>query len=170
MSFLAGAGFAVFILILFAGIYLSLFGLPGTVVIFLDVLVYSLATDFNHVGWKALLALLIFAIIAETVDFLLENTHIREARVRRSPLWAALAGSIIGMCILTPFLWGAGIWLGFFLGGVAGILLAEIFRQLKLKSPYQSSGRIFLTMIGKKAAKGSFSVIMIFVALSNIYS
>ena len=50
MSFMAGAGFAVFILILFAGIYLSLFGLPGTVVIFLDVLVYSLATDFNHIG------------------------------------------------------------------------------------------------------------------------
>ena len=170
MSSLAGAGFAVFILVLFAGIYLSLFGLPGTVVIFLDVLIYAAVTGFGHVGWKVLIPLLLFAVAAETVDYILENPRAREASSRPGPLRAALAGSIIGMCILTPFLWGAGIWLGFFLGGVAGLLIAEAFRQFKLKSPYQASARVFWAMIGRKTTKGAFCVIMIFVALNNIYS
>ena len=48
MSFFAAAGFTVFILILFAGIFLNLFGLPGTVVIFFDVLFYAIFTGFDH--------------------------------------------------------------------------------------------------------------------------
>ena len=52
MSSFAAAGFTVFILILFAGIFLNLFGLPGTVVIFFDVLLYAIFTGFDHVGLK----------------------------------------------------------------------------------------------------------------------
>lgn len=170
MSSLAGAGFAVFILVLFTGIYLSLYGLPGSVVIFLDVLIYAALTGFRQVGWKVLVPLLLFAVAAETLDYLMEDPRARDASVRPGPLWAALAGSIIGMCLLTPFLWGAGIWLGFFLGAVAGLLLVKLFRKSKLKPSYQASARVFWTMIGRKAAKGALCVIMIFVALINIYS
>ena len=52
MSFFAAAGLAVFILILFLGIYLNLFGLPGTVVIFFDVLFYGIVTGIERIGWK----------------------------------------------------------------------------------------------------------------------
>ena len=69
MSFFAEAGFTIFILILFAGIFLNLFGLPGTVVIFFDVLFYSIFTGFDRVGLKIILFLLISAITAETIDF-----------------------------------------------------------------------------------------------------
>lgn len=170
MSSLAEVGFAVFIIFLFAGIYLSLFGLPGTILIFLDVLIYALATGFAQVGWKVLLFLLVFALIAEAVDFFLGLIPAYKVPVRAKSLWGAVIGGLAGMFILTPLLWGPGIWMGFFLGGLTGLLFMEILRQFKIRSPYQASSGAFFTMAGRKAAKGCFSIVMIFVALTNIYS
>lgn len=167
---MAAAGFVVFILILFIGIYLNLFGLPGTMLIFLDVLLYALFTGFSQVGWKVLLFLLIFSIIAEAIDFLIGLTHAHKVPVARKSLWGAAIGGAAGMIILTPILWGLGIWFGFFLGGLAGLLIVEILRQFKIRSPYQASNGAFFAMIGRQAVKGCFALTMIFVSLSNIYS
>ncbi|GAB6272269.1 hypothetical protein KN63_04905 [Smithella sp. F21] len=170
MSSLAAAGFVVFILLLFAGIYLSLFGLPGTILIFLDVLVYVLLTDHFQAVWKVLLFLMVLAILAEAVDFWASSTDIHEAMVTKGSLWGAAIGAGAGMIILTPVFWGPGIWGGFFLGGLAGLLITEWFHQSQLKSPDQATKSAFFAMIGQKMLKGFFSVVMIFVSLSNIYS
>jgi uncharacterized protein len=170
LSSLATAGFAVFILILFIGIYLSLFGLPGTILIFLDVLLYALFTGFAQVGWKVLLFLLVFAILAEAIDFWAGLTPAHKTPVTGQSLWGSVIGAIIGMIILTPILWGLGVWGGFFLGGLAGLLIMEWRRQSKLRSPHQATNRAFFAMIGRKTAKGFFALIMIFVSLSTIYS
>jgi len=68
LSFFTTMGFTFFLFILFAGIFLNLFGLPGTVVIFFDVLFYAIFTGFNHIGLKIILLLLILSVIAETID------------------------------------------------------------------------------------------------------
>lgn len=170
MSSLAAVGFVFFILILFVGIYLTLFGLPGTIIIFLDVLLYALLTGFAQVGWKVLLLLLIFAILAESLDFLARLTDAHKAPVIRKSLWASAIGAVAGMILLTPVLWGIGIWGGFFLGGLAGLLIVELLRQTKLRSPHQASNRAFFAMIGQKMVKGFLALIMIFVSLLNIYS
>ena len=170
MSSLAAVGFVFFILILFVGIYLTLFGLPGTIIIFLDVLLYALLTGFAQVGWKVPLLLLIFAILAESLDFLARLTDAHKAPVIRKSLWASAIGAVAGMILLTPVLWGIGIWGGFFLGGLAGLLIVELLRQTKLRSPHQASNRAFFAMIGQKMVKGFLALIMIFVSLLNIYS
>lgn len=170
MSFFATAGFTVFIFILFIGIYLTLFGLPGTIIIFLDVLLYALFTDFEQVGWKVILFLLVFSILAETIDVLAGLTQAHKAPVIKKSLWAAAIGAAVGMIILTPILWGLGTWGGFSLGGLTGLLIMELLRQSKLKSPHQVSNRALFAMIGQKVVKGFFALIMIFVSLSNIYS
>jgi uncharacterized protein YqgC (DUF456 family) len=167
---LAAAGFVVFILLLFAGIYLSLFGLPGTILIFLDVLVYVLLTDHIQAGWKILLFLMVLAILAEAVDFWAASTNIHKTKVTGGSLWGAAIGAGAGMIILTPVFWGPGAWGGFFLGGLAGLLITEWFHQSQLKSPDQATKSAFFAMIGQKMLKGFFSVVMIFVSLSNIYS
>jgi uncharacterized protein YqgC (DUF456 family) len=167
---LATAGFVFFILILFVGIYLSLFGLPGTIIIFLDVLLYALFTGFAQVGWKVLLFLLIFAILAEAIDVWAGMTNAHKTPLTKKSLWGSVIGAAAGMIILTPVLWGLGIWGGFLLGGLAGLLIMEWLRQSKLRTPHQASNRAFFAMMGRKAAKGFFALIMIFVSLSNIYS
>ena len=170
MSSFASAGFVVFILLFFIGIYLSLFGLPGTVLIFFNVLLYAVFTGFAQVGWKVLLLLLVFSIIAESVDFWMGVTKAHQPPVTRKSLWGAIIGAVTGMILLAHVFWGPGIWGGFFLGGLAGLLMMEWLRQSKLKSPQQTDNRAFFAMIGQKMLKGSLALMMIFVSLSNIYS
>ncbi len=170
MSSFAASGFVVFALILFIGIYLSLFGLPGTVIIFLDVLLYAIFTGFEQVGWKVLVFLLVFSAFAEAIDFWAGYRNAHETPLTGKSLRGVVIGGAAGMIILTPFLWGVGIWGGFFLGGLAGLLLTELRRQSRLRIPHQASSRDFLAMICRKTVKGCLALVMIFVSLSTIYS
>lgn len=170
MSSLASAGFVVFILILFAGIYLGLFGLPGAVVIFLDVFIYALVTGFAQVGWKVILFLLLAAVVAEAIDVWADSSHLAPTPATGASLAGVAAGAVTGMLVLAPLMWGPGIWIGFFLGGLAGLLLAERLRQSRLSPPHPSPVRAFLALTGLRAGKGFLSLVMIFVSLSNIYS
>jgi uncharacterized protein YqgC (DUF456 family) len=171
LSFFAATGLTIFILILFAGVFLNLFGLPGTVVIFFDVLFYSIFTGFEHVGLKIILFLFVSAVIAETIEFfwIISETP-QQAVSQKKFLKAAALGAFAGAFLLTPFFWGPGAWIGFFLGGLAGILITEVIRQFRLKAPYRTLNRVIFTIIGKNAVKGFISLCMIAFSLSNIYS
>lgn len=171
MSFFATAGFTIFILILFAGIFLNLFGLPGTVVIFFDVLLYAILTGFGQVGWKIILFLLVSAVIAETIDFFwIISENPQQAVNPGKSIKAAALGAFAGVFLLTPLLGGPGIWLGFFLGGLFGTLITEIIRQSGLKAPYRTLNQVIFNILGKNSVKGFISLSMIAFSLSNIYS
>jgi hypothetical protein len=170
LSFFAEAGFIIFIFILFAGIFLNLFGLPGTVVIFFDVLFYSIFTGFDRVGLKIILLLLISAIAAEAIDFFIVTGETPQPLVSKKSFAAVVLGAFIGTFLLTPFFGGPGIWIGFFSGGFAGILTIEVIRQSKLKAPHRALNRAIVTMAGKKMIKGFITLCMIAFSLSNIYS
>lgn len=171
MSFFVAAGFTVFILILFAGIFFNLVGLPGTIIIFFDVLLYSIFTGFEQVGLKIILFLLVSAVIAEIIDFLwVINEAPIQAFSQKKSVKAAALGALTGAFLLTPVLKGPGAWIGFFLGGMAGVLIAESIRQFRLKSPYRTLNSVIFSLIGKNAVKGFISLCMIAFSLSNIYS
>jgi uncharacterized protein YqgC (DUF456 family) len=163
-------GLAIFILILFVGIFLNLFSLPGTVVIFFDVLFYAIFTGFDQIGWKIILFLLFISIIVETIDFFLVMGGGLQSVASKKSFWTAALGAIVGAFLLTPFFGGPGIWGGFFLGGLAGILTIEFIRQFKLKASYRASNRAIFAMVGRKIAKGFIALFMIALSLSNIYS
>ena len=167
--YLVTAGLTIFILILFAGLFLNLFGLPGTVVIFCDVLLYAVFTGFDPLGWKIILFLLLLTILAEGIDFFLVMRGFEPSASRKSVI-TTVSGAVAGAFLLTPFLWGPGMWLGFFLGGLGGILTAELVRQSKLKISFRTSGSEILSMVGRKIIKGFISLVIIAFSLSNIYS
>ena len=170
MSSLAGTGFTVFILILFIGIYLSVIGLPGTVVIFVDVLTYAAVTGFDRIGFKVILFLLVFSLIAEAIDFLMGMAGALRPMPTKKMFWASAAGALAGSFILTPFLWALGTFGGFFLGCFAGMIIMESLRQTKLQSPFKAQNRAVFAMFGGKMIKGSINLVMIAVSLSHIYS
>jgi uncharacterized protein len=154
---------------MFAGIFLNLFGLPGTAVIFIDVLLYSIFTGFHQIGWGIILFLLVSALIAETIDFFW-GIETSSSVISRKSVVAAIAGSIAGALLLTPLFWGPGTWIGFFSGGLSGMLILEIIRPSGLKAPYRTMNQAVFAMAGKKIIKGFISLCMIAFSLSNIYS
>ncbi|MEN6622417.1 MAG: DUF456 domain-containing protein [Smithella sp.] len=149
---------------------MSLFGLPGTVVIFADVLVYATFNRFDRVGFKILLFLLILSIIGEMIDFLMGITESLTPVPSKKLFMVSAASAIAGSFILTPFLLGLGTFSGFFLGCFAGIIIMEFIRQSKLQAPFKASNHAIFVMIGGKLAKGCVSLIMIVISLANIYS
>jgi len=171
LSFFAAAGLTLFILILFTGIFLNFLGLPGTIVIFFDVLCYAMVTGFEQIGWQVIVLLLVAAVAAETIEFfwVVSEAPQQESSPRKS-LKTVAVGAVAGGFLLTPFLLGPGAWIGFFLGGLAGILIAEILVQYRLKAPHRTLNRVMLNIVGKNAVKGFISLGMIAFSLSNIYS
>ena len=170
MSPLETAGLTVFILVLFAGIFVTVFGLPGTVIILADVFVYALVTGFDPIGFKVILALTVIAVVAEAADFSLGMIGAARYGASRKGVWAALIGSLAGATAATPLFTGVGTLLGIFLGGFAGVFLVEYMGQRKLKPAFRASYGAVLGKVGGILIKGLLSVLMVMITLYHIYS
>lgn len=164
------AGLTVFILILFIGLFSIIFGFPGTVIILIDAIVYSLLTGFKTIGWKIIAVLIILSLFAETLDFMLGSAGAKKFGSSKKGVVASLIGGITGAMLMTPFLLGLGAVIGAFLGGFAGTFLVELIEQKKLKPAVRAG---YGTLIGKITgifAKSFFALVMIIIILSTVYS
>jgi len=164
------AGLTIFILLLFAGVYLTIFGLPGTILILFDVFLYALFTGFGRIDIKAIVILAVMTIVAEALGFTLEMTSTYRFGPSLKGVLASLIGALLGALALTPVLWGLGTLMGIFLGGFSGFLILELIRQGRLKPAFRASPGAIITTAAVIFTKGSFAVAMTVVTLSNIYS
>ena len=164
------AGLTIFILLLFAGVYLTIFGLPGTILILFDVFLYALFTGFGRIDIKAIVILAVMTIVAEALGFTLEMTSTYRFGPSLKGMLASLIGALLGALALTPALWGLGTLMGIFLGGFSGFLILELIRQGRIKPAFRASLGAIITTAAAIFTKGSFAVAMTVVTLSNIYS
>jgi len=170
LSFLTAAALTTFFGVLFVGMFLNFFGLPGTVVIFLDVLLFAVFTGFEQIGVKIILVLFLSAVAAEAVEFYSVADETSPPVYSKKSLWATAAGALTGAFLLTPLWGGPGIWIGFVLGGLTGLLLTEMIRQYELKPPHRTIRHALAALAGKNLIKGFISLFMIAFSLANIYS
>lgn len=170
MTPLATAALTVLILILMTGLFITAFGLPGSLLIFLAGLFHAVATGFSPLGIWALLALLLTALIAEGVEFLigLEGGH--HAAASRRGLAAAGVGGVLGMMVLTPWLYGPGALIGFFVGSFAGVWITEMIRQWSLKPAFRAEPRAVLGWTAGSLVRGTLNIGMAAAILITIYS
>ncbi len=164
------AGLTIFILVLFIGIFSIIFGFPGTVIILIDTVAYSLITGFKIIGWKIIAVLIILSLLAETIDLLLGSAGAKKFGSSKKGIVASLIGAIAGAILMTPFLLGLGAVIGAFLGGFTGTFIVELIEQRQLKPAVRAG---YGTLIGRIAgifAKSFFALVMIIIILSTIYS
>ena len=133
MSPLEIGGLTLFILVLLFGACSILFGLPGTIIILVDALIYAAVTGFEKIGFKVLVTLLILSVLAELVDFAVGMAGVVRFGSMRTGFWAFVIGGLIGASLLTPVLLGLGIILGAFVGGFTAMLIVEILARNRLK-------------------------------------
>ncbi|MBN2515555.1 MAG: DUF456 domain-containing protein [Deltaproteobacteria bacterium] len=165
------AGLTIFILILFIGIFSTIFGLPGTIIIVTDVIIFSWATGFEKIGFKVIAVLVVISLVAETLDFMFgAYVGVRRFGLSIKGLLAAVIGGIMGGVVLTPFLMGLGTIIGMFCGGFAGTLIVDYIEEKKLKPAYRTGYKNRLMKIAGTVLKGSFAIVMTVAALSTIYS
>jgi uncharacterized protein YqgC (DUF456 family) len=148
------AGLTIFIVILFFGLFITVFGLPGTAVILIDVIIYAAVTGFEKISLTVIFILLLISLTAEVLDFALGMAGASKFGSSVGGMWASAAGSIIG----------------FFFGGFAGALIVELIRQNRLKPAFRAAWGTVLGRFAGICAKGLFAIAMIIITLSNIYS
>jgi uncharacterized protein len=164
------AGLTIFILILFTGIFTIVIGIPGTVIILIDAILYAMFTGFEKIGIKIILILFIISLIAESIDFALGMAGAVRLGISRKAIWASVIGAFIAAAIMTPTLFGFGTITGTFLGGFAGIVFIELVRQSQLKPAFRTAYGAILAMFTGMLLKGSLAVLMTIITLTNIYS
>jgi hypothetical protein len=164
------AGLTVFILVLFSGIFLSVFGLPGAVLILINAVAYAFVTGFARIGFTVILILAVMAIIAEMLDFCLGMIGAVRFGVSHLGIWAALFGSLAGAIILIPFFLGLGVLIGIFLGGSAAVFVMEMLKRRKQKPVFRAGIGATLGGMTGIAVKGMLSIVMAAVTLFHIYS
>lgn len=164
------AGLTLFIVVLFIGLYVNIFGLPGTVLIFLDVLVYASATGFYNIGRPLWISLLVLTLLAEGLEVMLSTIGIPRFSVSKKSFVVSILGSICGALVLTPWLYGLGALGGIFLGGFLGLLLTELIRQMRLRPAMRSTKGTLLGRAAGTLTKGSLALVMVLLTLMSIYS
>jgi uncharacterized protein YqgC (DUF456 family) len=164
------AGLTVFILVLFIGIFSIVFGLPGTAVILLDVILYALITGFERISIKIVLILLVISLLAEAIDFSLGVAGAARFGFSGRAIWISLISGFIGAVAMTPFFFGLGTVAGIFLGGFAGVLTIDLVQQSKLKPALRTGYGAILGRVAGTLIKGFCALVMIVITMSNIYS
>lgn len=163
-------GTSLFILVLIIGGFSTLFGIPGTVIILIDNLIYALFTGFERIGGKILITLLILSVLAELSEFAVGMGGAAKFGASKKSLTASVIGGIIGAVLLSPFMLGLGAIMGAFFGGFAGVFVVELLRQSRLKPSLRAA---WGTIIGRAAGicvKGAFALVMTAISLASIYN
>ena len=163
-------GLTLFILVLLFGTFSILFGFPGTVVIFVDALLYGAVTGFERIGFKVLIALLVLSALAEITDVAVGMAGAVKFGASRKGLGAFLAGGLIGALLLSPFLLGLGLIVGTFIGGFSAMLTLELLARRRLKPTLRAAYGAILGRAAGICVKGFFALIMLIITLTSIYS
>jgi len=170
LSGLEIAGLTLFILVLIFGTFSILFGMPGTVIILIDALIYAAVTGFDKIGFKILLTLLVLSALAEAADFAVGMAGAVKFGASRRGLWAFVVGGIAGAMIMAPALLGLGLILGTFLGGFIAMLIVELLDRNRLKPSLRAAWGGIIGRAAGICVKGFFALIMVVITLTSIYS
>jgi hypothetical protein len=138
--------YALLLLVLLAGLVLTVVTLPGTWVMLLGFILYALLTrSAGYVGWRSVVALFALAALAEMVDIFGSGAGAKKAGASRRAMIGAVIGGIVGSICLSFFLFPIGTIAGACIGCFVGAGLTELLVRRDLGQSVR---------VGFHAAKG----------------
>ena len=117
-------GFAVgFMIVGLVGIVVPI--LPGTLLIWLTVLIYAIIDGFEAIGWVGFAIITLIALVTGTADIWLPLLGAKTAGAAKRALFFGLAGGVVGFFLLGALIPILGSLLGGVLGYATGVLLGQ---------------------------------------------
>jgi uncharacterized protein YqgC (DUF456 family) len=162
--------YAVLIALLFAGLFINLIGLPGLWVMVASALGYAWLTHWRHVGWPALVAMLVLALVAEAGEFLAGSAGAKKAGGSKRGMAGGIVGGLLGAISLSIIpIPGVAQLVGAIIGTFVGVVVVELMVGKRADHSLQigvgaAKGRFWGTML-----KTLFGVILFFVALVTAF-
>jgi uncharacterized protein YqgC (DUF456 family) len=159
--------YAVLVLAEIAGLLMIPLGLPGLWVQALALAGYGWYTGFTTVGWWAILLVIMLAVIAEALEFVLGGRYAAKYGGSRRAAWGAILGGLVGAVVGVPIAI-VGSVIGAFVGSFLGAMIFELSHSWR--SPeWRGSMRVgWGAMIGRLVAatlKSGIGVVIAAIAL-----
>lgn len=145
-----------------------IFGLPGTLISFIAVLLFVIITKAHYIGWITVIILAALTLIAEIGELLFGIKDAKKAGVSRKAIVASVVGAIVGSIVFAPFLLGIGALFGAVLGAFAGAFTVSVMEN---KLPGDAVYKGWVSAIGRLKGtlfKGIIAIIMIIIAAVEI--
>jgi len=169
-------GHILFVLVLLAGAVLTLLGIPGTLVIFADALLFSALNDWK-LPWWFLLVLLGISVFAEVADNVIGAAGVKKyGGSSKGMMWAFVAGMIgafAGAAVLSPVLGLVGAVVGPLVGGVLGGFAGGYWYERRAGRSVEEAKRAGVgAMLGRVAGtllKVILAAVMVVLVLTMAY-
>ncbi len=113
--------------VLFVGLLLIPFGLPGTFVMVAAAAGYGPLTHTNSPGWITVAGVAVLAVVAEIFEWTLGAKYARKYGGSRRASWGAVIGGVVGAFAGVPVPI-VGSLIGAFVGSFAGAFIGELTR------------------------------------------
>src|SRR5688572_30050569 len=159
-----------FIALLLIGLFINLMGLPGLWVMVASTLGYAWLTGWKHVGWPALIAVLVLALLAEAVEFISGSAGAKKAGGSKRGMIGGIVGGLLGAIFLSVIpIPGVAQLVGAIIGTFAGVAAVELLVGKRMDKSIEIAGAaakgrfwgtIFKTLIG---------VVLFFVAVVTAF-
>jgi len=161
--------FILWVILLLAASLLVYVGLGGNFIILGLALLHGLVTGFDPIGWRLLVLLLIVALVAEGIEFLLGTFYVARKGASRAGVVAAFVGGLLGAAAGTAVLPVVGSILGSFAGAFAGAILGEYHHQRQLEPSFRIGGHAFVGKLAAIFVKHACGLVMIFLILRKTW-
>lgn len=159
-----------FILLLAAGIALVPVGLPGTWLIVVDALLYSLLRDFEGetADWKVVLFVAMLALAGEAIEFGASVAGAKREKVPTGAIVASILGGLIGAVVGVPvFLIGSV--LGLLLGTYLGALIYSLITHPRAGEAFRFARSVLFSRVVSIFAKTTVAVVMSVYLLFKVF-
>lgn len=156
-------------LLITGGVVLVLFTLPGTWLIAVAALLYSLVRDFQASSdWVVIAWLIALAILGEVVEFVTGALGPKKVEVPTGAIICSILGGIAGAIIGVPvFLIGAV--LGLLIGTFVGALVYTLVKDGKVRVALRHAVAVLTSRVISIFAKTAIAVGMAVYILINIF-
>jgi uncharacterized protein YqgC (DUF456 family) len=162
-------GQIIFWILMFVGILIIPFGIPGTFIIVGNALIYGWLTSFSEVTWKFIGILLLISVFAEVIEFYMGAAAAARYGASKLGMFGAIVGGFFGAVWLTPLAPVVGTIFGAFLGAFAGAALFEYFVSKDMQKSLRAGFGAFLGSVGGKLTKIAAAVAMVVMVGFRIY-
>ena len=146
-------------------IFLSI---PGNFVVFLNTLLYGIATSFENMSFSFFLLIFILAITIELLEYLIIAFGARKYGASKLGVVAAILGGIGGSISGFFFSPVVGAIIGGFAGVIAGTMFIELVRGKHVREAMQATFGALLGRVGGLSVKAIGTVTLVVIVANQV--
>lgn len=146
-----------------------IFNLPGNFIILGFSLLLAWYEGFEKLNIKIIVVLIIIALLAELVDFLIGVIGAKRYQSSNRAIFVSIIFGIIGGIWLSPLFFGFGALIGAFIGAYIGALLVELINGRNMSESLHSAWGVFLGKLGGVFSKILMGLIMVFITVKSFF-